>query len=198
MTNTGVVDLSLFGAELILAEKLFALGARTHIVCNLCAIGRKTATRLYKLSHQQSPKKGMLPWDDHWIIRSSVNNLHASIFLSMIQDHMNSEYSNIEYGKQFVNAYGLYCQVVANNSKPSKREQNFENFRVLDINRAWQIIQQFRTQRLGFVICQKCKARHLIVNKNDELFDKCPICEIWTDRSGRRRWISVAQRQNIK
>jgi hypothetical protein len=38
MSNAGFVDLSKFGAELMLAEKLFALGARTHMVCHLCAI----------------------------------------------------------------------------------------------------------------------------------------------------------------
>jgi len=190
MSNAGFVDLSKFGAELMLAEKLFALGARTHMVCHLCAISRKTAIRIYKIANQESPKKGLLPWDDHWIIRSSVNNLHASIFLGIIHGHLNCATSNVEYGKQFVNAYGLYCRVVANNSKPSRREQNFENFRVLDINRAWQIIQQFKTLELGFAVCPKCKARHLIVNKKDELFDKCPICETWTDSTGRRRWIS--------
>jgi hypothetical protein len=190
MNKNGVVDLSGFGAELMLARKLFASGARTHVVCNLCAIGRKTATRIYKIAYQQSPKRGMLPWDDHWIIRSSVNNLHASIFFSIIQESLNAKSSSVEYGSQFVNAYELYCRVVANNPKPSRRELNFENFRVMDINRAWQIILQFKAHHLAFSVCKTCKAQHLIVIKKDEPFNKCPICETWTDRVGRRRWSS--------
>jgi Flagellar transcriptional activator (FlhC) len=61
------------------------------IVCSLCAIRRKTATLIYRIGHQESPKKGMLPWDQQWIIRSSVNNLHASIFLGLVQDYLPSE-----------------------------------------------------------------------------------------------------------
>jgi hypothetical protein len=85
MDNGGFVDLSHFGAELMLAKTLFDYGARTPVVSALCGIKRKTATRIYRLAQHQAPIKGMLPWDPHWISRSTINNLHASIFLGLIR-----------------------------------------------------------------------------------------------------------------
>ena len=72
---------SSLGYELTLAETLFSLAARPPVVCAVCHIGKKTAIRLYKTIHQRSPKQGMLPYDPYWIVRSSVHNSHASIFL---------------------------------------------------------------------------------------------------------------------
>lgn len=190
MSNACIIDLSHFGAEIQLAEQLFALGARTPIVCSLCAIRRKTATLIYRIAHQKSPKKGMLPWDQQWIIRSSVNNLHASIFLGLVQDYLPSEASGIVFAQQFVTAYELYCRIVANNLKPSKREASFDSFRVLDINRAWQITQQYKTHELRFSMCPHCQSRYLKFIQKEEYFEMCPICEVWTDSTGRRRWIS--------
>lgn len=115
MNNGGFVDLSQFGAELMLAKKLFKLGARTPIVCALCGIKRKTATRMYWLAQQQAPIKGMLPWDPQWIERATINNLHASIFLGLIQDYVPDYGNGIAYGQQFCAAYELYCHIVAHN-----------------------------------------------------------------------------------
>ena len=80
---TGTANL---GYEFMIAETLFSLGARPPIVRAVCHIGKKTAIRLYKTFHQRSPRQGMLPYDPYWIVRSSVHNTHASIFLGLIHD----------------------------------------------------------------------------------------------------------------
>lgn len=185
MNNDGFVDLSHFGVELMLAKTLFNLGARTPVVCSLCGIKRKTATRIYWLAQKQAPIKGMLPWDPQWIERSTVNNLHASIFLGLIQDYVPGHGNGIEYGQQFCTAYDLYCRIVAQNPKPCNREAGFEQYRVLDINRAWQLTQQFRASTLRFVTCLTCHARHLGLNQTNQRHIHCPVCH--TTTGGMRR-----------
>lgn len=177
MNNGGFVDLSQFGAELMLAKKLFKLGARTPIVCALCGIKRKTATRMYWLAQQQAPIKGMLPWDPQWIERATINNLHASIFLGLIQDYVSEHGNGIAYGQQFCAAYELYGRIVAHNPKPSHRESEFEHHRVLDINRAWQLTQQLRASTLRFVMCSSCHARHLSLHLGIQGPIHCPVCQ---------------------
>jgi flagellar transcriptional activator FlhC len=198
MNNGGFVDLSHFGAELMLAKTLFNYGARTPVVCALCGIKRKTATRIYWLAQQKAPIKGMLPWDPEWISRSTDNNLHASIFLGLMHDYVPLRCNGIEYGQQFCTAYVLYCRIVASNPKPSNREAGFVNHRVLDINRAWQLTKQFRASALHFVTCPYCKARYLILRQEDQHVARCPICENKAVGAGRQNQISRTFSQNTR
>ncbi len=184
-----------FSYELVLAEKLFSLGARTPLVVSLCHLSKKTAIRLYKATQQRSPKQGMLPYDQTWIIRSSVNNLHASIFLGIFQDLTNLQTDDDHDARLFITAYELYCQVVANNPRPSKLEKSVTQFILLDINRAWELNHQFNSNLLNLVICKKCQARFLRLNTLKDPFEQCPICEVWADRIGRRRWSSAKAKQ---
>lgn len=196
MDNGGFVDLSHFGADLMLAKTLFDYGARTPVVCALCGIKRKTATRIYWLAQQQAPTKGMLPWDPHWISRSTINNLHASIFLGLIQDYVSVRPNGTELGLQFCNAYTLYCRIVARSPKPSNREAGFVHPRVLDINRAWQLTKQFRASALHFVSCPYCQARYLILRQEDQHAARCPVCENKTGSVARKHRISRPFSQN--
>jgi hypothetical protein len=196
MHNGGFVDLSHFGAELMLAKTLFDYGARTPVVCVLCGIKRKTATRIYRLAQHQAPIKGMLPWDPHWISRSTINNLHASIFLGLIQDYVSVRDNGTEFGLQFCNAYTLYCRIVAHNPKPCDREARFEHHRVLDINRAWQLTRQFHASALHFVMCLCCQAGFLIPSHEDNQTVPCPVCENKTGSVARQHRISRPFSQN--
>ncbi|MCK9609046.1 MAG: flagellar transcriptional regulator FlhC [Methylomonas sp.] len=196
MDNGGFVDLSHFGAELMLAKTLFDYGARTPVVCALCGIKRITATRIYRLAQEQAPIKGMLPWDPHWISRSTINNLHASIFLGLIQDYVSFSVNDTEFGLQFCNAYTLYCRIVARNPKPSNREAGFEHHRVLDINRAWQLTRQFHASALHFVMCLCCQSRFLIPRQADQQAARCPVCENKTGSVARQHRISRPFSQN--
>jgi hypothetical protein len=188
--------MSSLGYELILADKLFRLGARPPVVRSICDIGKKTAIRLYKTIHQRSPKQGMLPYDPYWIIRSSVHDLHASIFLGLIHD-LSQQQSQTDFNAEvFITAYELYCQVVANNPQPSKLEVGVPQAILLDINRAWQLAGQLKSSEMGLVICEKCHARYVVLNKMPKPFQQCPICDVWADRTGRRRWTTVNPKQN--
>jgi hypothetical protein len=95
----------------------------------------------------------------------------------------------------FITAYELYCQVVANNPRPSKLEKSVTQFILLDINRAWELNHQFNSNLLNLVICKKCQARFLRLNTLKDPFEQCPICEVWADRIGRRRWSSAKAKQ---
>ncbi|WP_445369549.1 FlhC family transcriptional regulator [Methylomonas sp. BW4-1] len=196
MDNGGFVDLSHFGAELMLAKTLFDYGARTPVVSALCGIKRKTATRIYRLAQEQAPIKGMLPWDPHWISRSTINNLHASIFLGLIQDYVSVRANGTEFGLQICNAYALYCRIVAHNPKPCDREARFEHHRVLDINRAWQLTRQFHASALHFVMCLCCQAGFLIPSHEDNQTVHCPVCGNKTGSVARQHRISRPFSQN--
>lgn len=187
-----------FAQDLILAEKLVLLGARPPIVRSLCNVGRKLAIRIYKGIHQQPPKQGMLPYDGYWIVRSSGNDIHASIFLGIVQDLLRLQNQQSNNTSIFITAFELYSRVVKNNPRPSKLELSAEQFKLLDINRAWHILQQFNTHEIGFEHCEKCKARYLALNAVPKTFQLCPVCDVWTDKDGRRRWASGKNRQNLR
>ena len=147
---------SSLGYELTLAETLFSLGARPPAVCAVCHIGKKTAIRLYKTIHQRSPKQGMLPYDPYWIVRSSVHNSHASIFLGLIHDLSQQQSGNVANAKVFITAYELYCRVVAANPQPSKLEAGVPQAILLDMNRAWYLAGQLTAGEMSLVLCEKC------------------------------------------
>ena len=183
------------GYELTLAETLFRLGARPPVVRSVCNIGPKTAIRLYKTIHQRSPKQGMLPYDPYWIVRSSVHDLHASIFLGLIHDLSHQQSQTDLNAERFITAYELYCRVVANNPQPSKLEAGVTHAILLDINRAWQLAGQLKSGEMGLVLCEKCQARYVALSKMPKPFQQCPICDVWVDRTGRRRWTTVKPKQ---
>jgi len=180
---------------LIAAEKLFKLGARPPIVSHLCNLGRKLTIRLYKDIHHRAPKQGMLPYDAFWIVRSSVNGIHASIFMGLIDDLSLLQKQPGLNAQTFITAYELYQQIVVKNVHPSKREAGNNQFTLLDINRAWQLIQQFNTGNICFESCKQCCARYLAVNNLPKAFHQCPLCDVWADQIGRRRWKTVRPRQ---
>ena len=188
--------LSDMGHIWVVADKLFRLGARPPVVRSLCPIGKKTAIRLYQSIHQQSPKQGLLPYDPYWIVRSSVANIHASIFLGLFQDFTRQQNPTGCPAETFIAAYELYCRVVAHNPHPSKLEAGVAQAILLDINRAWQLSGQLRAGEMGLVICGKCQARHVVLTKMPKPFQQCPICEVWADKSGRRRWVTVNASKN--
>ena len=183
------------GYELTLAETLFRLGARPPVVRSVCNIGPKTAIRLYKTIHRRSPKQGMLPYDPYWIVRSSVHDLHASVFLGLIHDLSQQQSQTDLNAELFITAYELYCRIVANNPQPSKLEAGVPHAVLLDINRAWQLAGQLKSGEMGLVLCEKCQARYAALNKMPKPFQQCPICDVWADRAGRRRWMTVKPKQ---
>jgi hypothetical protein len=117
--------------------------------------------------------------------------------LGIIYDLSGIKKNDNEYALMFITAYELYCNVVANNPRPSKLEANVDRQILLDINRAWQLTHLLRSNEIGLVLCDKCQSRFLRVNSHDNAFQQCPICEIWADRTGRRRWATPKSKQAV-
>lgn len=182
------------GRNLIAAERLYQLGARPPIVRILCNLGRKVAIRIYKETLQVSPMQGLLPYDPYWIVHSSVNAFHASVFISILNDILQRQNQTLK-AQSLITSYELYCQVIAVNRQPCKLEVNRQNTPVLNINRAWQLIQQFNTREILLIVCDRCRVRFCTLSTVPRSFQQCPICDVWTDKDGRRRWTSVRNRQ---
>jgi flagellar transcriptional activator FlhC len=192
MTRTTLEASFLLGHKLVTAERLIQWGARPPVVSRLCQLTPKQSVRLFKWVSGCSPKQGMLPYDDNWIVRSATNNIHASLFLGIIQDLKHLLSISVISADQFLVAYALYASLMAKN-KPELRQvaASSGHSPILDINRAWYLIGQFAAGELIFKHCDTCRARYLGLHQRHISFSQCPICEVWTDRSGRRRWTSL-------
>ncbi len=181
-----------YGLTLATAEKLIQLGARPPIVSRLCNLSRKQSIRFYKTIQGKPPKRGMLPYDHNWIARSAINNIHASLFLGIAQD-LRRQLSVGDLNAQlFIATYDLYIKVIAKTETRQKSTKpTSPRLFPLDINRAWHLIGQFSAGDLFLNICSHCQARYLGLMNSEATFNQCPVCDVWTDRSGRRRWIPV-------
>ena len=95
----------------------------------------------------------------------------------------------------FITAYELYCRVVAANPQPSKLEASVPQAMLLDVNRAWYLSGQLTVGEISLMKCEKCQARYVALNKMPKPFQQCPICDVWADKTGRRRWTTVKPRK---
>jgi hypothetical protein len=184
-------SVSEFCHDLLIAEKLARLGARPPVLRSLCQIGRKVAIRLYKDAHQGASRQGQLPYDPYWIVRSAINDIHASIFFGILHDISRLLNRQGLDPKIFLTAYELYCQVVKKSAETSHLSESGFKSKKLEINRAWHLIQQFNTHEIKLVVCEKCQSRYLALNTVPKAFQLCPICDVWAHVDGRRRWASV-------
>lgn len=184
-------NVSNFGNHLVLAEKLIRLGARPPIVAQLCQLSRKQCIAFFKSVKGSPPKQGMLPHDHQWVIRSTFNNIHASLFLGILDDIGRRLLIPHSSANALVDAYSIYQSVASKIlAKPEEISPAAQQF-TLDINRAWSLIIMFSVGDLAFNVCSHCRARYVGMIHPDATFSQCPICDVWTDRSGRRRWVSA-------
>ncbi|MGZ0079970.1 FlhC family transcriptional regulator [Methylomonas sp. Kb3] len=180
------------GADLVLAERLIQLGTRPPIVSQLCHLTRKQSITFFKAIQGKSPKQGMLPHDHQWAIRSAFNNIHASLFLSIIEDIRSRLSTPSLSATLLVATYEIYTKVASRILADRQFIQpRSSQLYPLDINRAWYLTSLLSAGDLVFMVCGRCRARYLGMIHPDAAFSQCPICEVWTDRSGRRRWVSA-------
>jgi hypothetical protein len=66
---------------------------------------------------------------------------------------------------------------------------------LLGINRAWYLAGQLTAGEMSLVLCEKCQARYVVLNNIPKPFQQCPICDVWADKTGRRRWTTVKPRK---
>jgi hypothetical protein len=175
-----------FLETLYMANKLIRLGARPAVVQHLCGIGRKVAIRLYKEVHHCPSKSGMLPYDSYWIARSSMNALHASIFLGMYSDFSQLVTQKPAHATRFMTAYGLYRETVGRVFNDNRLDVSSDQGNFLGINRAWHLIQQVNSRESRLVLCATCQSRHIVLNTLPKFYQRCPICEVWAEKNIRR------------
>lgn len=180
------MDLPEFLETLAMANELILLGARPPVVQHLCSIGRKVAIRLYKDFHHGPSKSGMLPYDSYWIARSSLNALHASIFLGIFADLSQLHSQNPVNARRFVTAYTLYSEVFRRASNLNSFGVSADHGNLLVINRAWHLIQQLNSRESQLVLCETCQSRHIVLNTVPKFYQRCPICEVWAEKNIRR------------
>ncbi|WP_165786312.1 FlhC family transcriptional regulator [Methylomonas sp. Kb3] len=184
-----------FSNNLVLAEKLILLGARPPIVSQLCQLSRQQSIDIFKSLTGCRPKQGMLPHDLQWVIRSTSNNIHASLFLGILDDarrRLSIQYSSAQV---LVDVYSIYKNVASKIlTEPKKISPAAQQF-TLDVNRAWFLISMLVAGNLIFTVCTCCRTRYLSTIHPDATFSQCPICNVWKDRSGRRRWASAKSKK---
>ena len=186
-----------FGNHLALAKQLIQLGARPPIVSQLCQLSRKQSIDFYKSVKGYPPKQGMLPHDHQWVIRSASNNIHASLFLGILDDIRRRLSIQHASAKILVDAYSIYRNVASKILAKRRGISPATQQLTLDINRAWSLITLLLAGHLIFNTCSRCGTRYLSMIHPDATFSQCPICNVWTDRSGRRRWISPNSKKTI-
>lgn len=184
-----------FANHWVLAEQLIQLGARPPIVSQLCRLSRQQSIDLYKSVNGCPPKQGMLPHDHQWVIQSAGRNIHASIFLGILDDirqRLSIQHASAEV---LVDAFSLYKNIASHIFiEPNAITPVARQF-TLDINRAWSLISMLLAGDLIFTVCACCRVRFLSVIHPNATFSQCPICDVWTDRSGRRRWASAKSKK---
>ncbi|NOV30765.1 MULTISPECIES: FlhC family transcriptional regulator [Methylomonas] len=186
-----------FANYLVLAEQLIQLGARPPIVSQLCRLSRQQSIDLYKSVKGYPPKQGMLPHDHQWVIQSTNRNIHASLFLGILDDIRRRLSIQHSSAQALVDAYSIYKNIASKIlTEPKGISPAAQQF-TLDINRAWSLMSMLLAGDLIFTVCAYCSARHLSMIHPDATFSQCPICNVWTDRSGRRRWVSAKSKKPI-
>jgi flagellar transcriptional activator FlhC len=191
MKPISIKSKSSIATDLLIMERLIQYGARPPIISQLCHLSRKQSIAFFKSVQGQSPKQGMLPHDHQWPIRSALNNIHASLFLSIFEDIKNHLSTQKVTATGLLDAYEIYnnvaTKILAHDQCPQPRASRHYP---LNINRAWYLIGLLSVGNLVFILCGRCQARYLGMIHPDAVFSQCPICDVWTDRSERRRWTS--------
>ncbi len=186
-----------FANHLVLAEQLIQLGARPPIVSQLCRLSRQQSIALYKSVKGCPPKQGMLPHDHQWVIHSTFRNIHASLFLGILDDIRRRLSIQHSSAQALIDAYRIYKNIASKILAQAKGISPVAQHFTLDINRAWSLISMLLAGDLIFTVCTCCRTRYLSMIHLDATFSQCPICNVWTDRSGRRRWASAKSKKPI-
>ncbi|MDZ4152522.1 FlhC family transcriptional regulator, partial [Methylicorpusculum sp.] len=87
---------------------------------------------------------------------------------------------------RLLTAYTLYSEVVGRVLNHNRLDVRYDNGNLLDINRAWHLIQQFNSRESRLLSCGRCQSRHLVLNTLPKFYQRCPICEVWAEKNSRR------------
>jgi hypothetical protein len=174
-------DIILLRSKLALACEMITLNARTSIVSAVCQISKRSALQLHKEIHGTIPKKGLLPYDPYWVIKTPENCLHASLFYRIVQNITvnikDNKSDNLFTATIFLTAYKVYLQTMTKTKKE-----------LFSINRAWNVGQQIKNSDIHGISCPRCHSGYLAIKNYPQPFQLCPLCDVTVDCSGRQRW----------
>ena len=170
-------------SQLYLAERLTKHGGRPSIVADLCGIKIRRARDIYGDVFGHQAPSGKLPSDKHWILRGSINCIHASIFFSSYRIILSEigDFDALNYAHALVTAFDIY------HSHCLVNEDAFK----LDINRAYDIVRQERNGDLSMALCGTCRSNHIVLGFYPDQLKGCPICHAWTNADGRVSWMNT-------
>jgi hypothetical protein len=155
------------------------------VVRAVCQISKLVAIQYYKEIKGVKPSAGLLPYDPEWIMKSPENCLHASVYHNIYISLINSTRSSKKYNdvellvrkcEVYLAAYTLYEQTISGVEA------------VLNVNRAWHITQQISILSIVGKTCTHCGAVHASVKDFPVNYKLCPVCQTYTDLSGRLKW----------
>ena len=170
--QTNILGLKL---KLELAQGIIELGGRTSIVRSICGISKASALQLHREIWGENPKAGMLPSDPEWLVKTPRNCVHSSIFYTIYTTlSACPDYSKAEI---YLTTYRLYLDQIKGEDKI-----------MLDINRAWQIVQQNSMNLLEGIQCRRCQLTHVAIKSYPKPYQYCPLCDSETDKMGRLKY----------
>jgi hypothetical protein len=165
--------------KLHLAKGLIEEGGRPSIVAAVCQITKIHARQLHKEVHGEGPSAGLLPYDEDWVSKSPDNCLHSSVYYN-IYDLLCKNSEGVFKAEIYLSAYRLYTGYFKGDAK-------------MNINRAWHIIQQLSMSYIAPVKCEHCMSTFIAVRKYPDSYKFCPLCDVLTDVTGRKRWQQIRE-----
>jgi hypothetical protein len=175
--NTDILGLE---KKLTLAKNIVAFGGRTTVVRAACGISRESALMLHReVKGKQATGGYHLPKDNEWHVKSPQNCIHASIFCNIfINLARRCKASKAEI---YVSSYRLYLEQIDQISP------------IVDINRAWHLVQQMSDGRIEQTECSCCRLLFVANKDYPHRFRLCPICETRKDNLGRIKYLPLAK-----
>jgi hypothetical protein len=159
------------------------MGARPSIVSQLCGVNIRKARRIYGDVLGRKPPSGLLPFDKQWILRGSINCIHASMFFNSYRAILAKigASEKLRCAHAFETAYGIYhgdCVAAGDAVK-------------LEINRAYDIVRQETNGDLSMKSCATCQSNHLVLSEWPDQLKGCPLCHACTNVDGRVSWMNT-------
>lgn len=149
--------------QLLRAETLIRLGARSHIIIAETDLARKRILRMCKQITGISASRGLLPSKPEWHL-TFMANIHSSLFMNLYRDlNRTLDVDQIDVA---IRTYEMYLDAV--------RTHNVEV--VLSFTRAWSLIKLFDINAMKMAACTEC-GDYFVIHAYDLAKDYvCQLC----------------------
>jgi hypothetical protein len=139
--------------NLALAQRLVANGLRPSTAADLLRLTHSAAKALWSAHYDSSSPRGSRPSADtlNWYLRSSKRAVSASLLGAVLNRaiHVRAE-ANLGRIESFCDAWEYYRDFIADCG-----------LEVININRAWNLLEILESGRLEMLVCPACGAQYL-------------------------------------